>query len=509
MFQFKKVFILAIAAMMLLVAVAVQAQDAPSGDLIVVLPNDPTSLYWPNASDRTAGNAARPMYDFLVVITPQGDLQPGLATDWDISEDGMTYTFTLREGITFHNGEAFTADDVVATWEFGADEANQFSNYYQGTTVEAVDDFTVVITTPEPDPTRFTIIAQEWPIIPGDYIREVGIEGFEAAPIGTGPFIFQERIVGESISYTANPDYWVEGQPGVASVTFRVIADSATRLAAALAGDVHISPRLSAEEFAQVEAADNLNGLSYATDRIYYAAFKNIGNGVDSPVTNQLVRQAMNYAVDTQFIIDEIFLGAASPVASFTAPGTLGFSDTVEPYGYDPDLAMELLAEAGYPDGFTISMGCPNDAYLNINDVCQAVEIDLEAVGIEVELDIMSTDVYWEQEFYGATGPVFVDSWSSNLGEAFNRLEGALMPGEFFSAYTDENIVDFINQIRVTIDRDERAALYTELAAYMNENPPFIYLYQPVSFEAVNVAVQGYETNSAESYFLNAVTLAQ
>ena len=365
------------------------------------------------------------------------------------------------------------------------------------------------MTTTEPDPIFMTNIAQDWPIIPGDYMREVGIEGFEAAPIGTGPFVFVERIPGESISYIANENYWVDGQPMVDRVRFQVIADSPTRLAAVLAGDIHIVSRLSVEEFAAVEATDDVVGISYATDRVYYVAFKNIGNGEGTPLEDVRVRQALNYAVDTETIIDAIFGGAASPVASFTVEGTLGYNPDILPYPYDPDRAVELLTEAGYPDGFSITMGCPNDAYLNINDVCLAVETDLEAIGIDVELEIMSTDVYWSEEGYGATGPMFVDSWSSSLGEALNRLTGALMPGEYYNVWEDETITNYINQIGVTVDRETRAGLYNELALYMNENPPFIYLYQPVSFEAINAAVQGYMPNNAESYFLNAVSISE
>ena len=179
-----------------LFAIPVQAQE-PTGDLIIALPNDPTSLYGPNGADVTAGNAARPMYDYLIVLNAEGQYDPALATAWEVSEDGLTYTFALREGVTFHNGEAFTTEDVIATWEFGSNDANQYSgDYLAAVSVEAVDDYTIEVSTAEPDPIFMTRVAS-WEIIPGDYMREVGIAGFEAAPVGTGPFVFQERIPGE------------------------------------------------------------------------------------------------------------------------------------------------------------------------------------------------------------------------------------------------------------------------------------------------------------------------
>ena len=488
--------------------VAVAPTFAQENILIVALPNDPTSLYGPNMSDRTADNAGSPLYDTLILQTANNELLPGLATAWEVSEDNLTYTFTLREGVTFHNGEAFTADDVVATWEYGKTETNEYAGQYAiADSVTAVDDFTLQITTATPDPLFYTRISEDWPIVPGDYIREVGIEGFEAAPVGTGPFVFVERLPGERISMSKNPAYWQEGQPGVDGIEFRIIEDSSTRVAALLAGDVHVVSRLSSEEYAAVTADENVVGISYPTDRVYYVAFKNVGNGVGTPIEDVRVRQAMNYAVDKDTIIDAIFSGAASSVASFTVPGNLGYDESIAAYPYDPAKAQELLAEAGYADGFSIGMGCPADAYLNINDVCLAIETDLEAVGIDVELALLSSDVYWSEAQYGATGPMLVDSWSSSVGEAMPRIEGALTPGEYYAVWEDATIVEFLTGIQTTVDRDARAQLYRDLSVYMNENPPFIYLYQPVSFEAISAKLEGYTVNNAEQFFLAGVSI--
>ena len=152
-------------------------------------------------------------------------------------------------------------------------------------------------------------------------------------------------------------------------------------------------------------------------------------------------------------------------------------------------------------------MGCPADAYLNINDVCLAIETDLEAVGIDVELALLSSDVYWSEAQYGATGPMLVDSWSSSVGEAMPRIEGALTPGEYYAVWEDATIVEFLTGIQTTVDRDARAQLYRDLSVYMNENPPFIYLYQPVSFEAISAKLEGYTVNNAEQFFLAGVSI--
>lgn len=502
----QRLFVLLI--LLLLATGAVSAQDGPSGELVVALPNDPTSLYDPRGADITAGNAARPLYDQLITIDENNEAQPELATGWTISEDGTAYTFTLREGVTFHNGEPFNAAAVVATWEFGSDPTNDYAQTYTAVSeVEVVDDYTVTLRTAQPNPILLTLLADGWSMIPPQYMAEVGIDGFEAAPIGTGPFRFVERMPGDRIIYEANPDYWQPGLPLVERVTFRIIPDSSTRIAAVQTGEVDIVNRLSADEIILLEGSDAVNIINYPNDRVYYVAFKNIGNGVDTPLEDVRVRQALNYAVNRPGIVQAIFSGEAALVTGFVLSTNLGFDDTLEPYPYDPDQARALLAEAGYADGFSISMGCPTDAYLNINEVCLSIQRDLAQVGVDVSVEFKTSNTFWSEPGYGAVGPMFVDSWSTNLGEAINRLEGALIPGNYYTAWEDEALTALIQQIQTTVDREERAALYVDLQQMMYNDPPFIYLYQPFNFEATTARVQGYNPQPNEGYELTSVSV--
>jgi len=484
------------------------AQDnAPSGELVIALPNDPTSLYMPRTADRTSSNASWPMYDSLIFMDDNGELVPALAESWEINEEGTVYTFTLRQGVTFHNGEEFNADAVVATWEFGSDDTNDFASQYNGVIVEKVDDFTVTIDTEVPNPVFLFQLADSWAIVPPAYIAEVGIDEFANNPVGTGPFRFVERIPGDRIVYEANPDYWQAGKPGVANVTFRIIPDVATRVAAIQTGEVDIVNRLTVDDAAILQGASSVDVITYPNDRVYYVGFKNMGNGLDTPIIDPLVRQAFNYAVNREGIIAGIFGGEAVPIAGFTVSSNLGYDEMVTPFPYDPDRAVELLAEAGYADGFEISMGCPTDAYTNINTVCLAIQRDLAAIGIEVALEFRTTNSYWGEANYGAVGPMYVDSWSSAVGEALPRLQGALLPDEYYNTWQDDFITDTINTIAETVDRDERGGLYAELQQYMQDDPPFIYLYQLNLFEAVNNRVTGYAPRPAENYFIFDITV--
>jgi peptide/nickel transport system substrate-binding protein len=492
-------------SLMLLLGAAVSAQ--PEGHLVVSLSSDPTALFLPRAADRTASNASWSLYDSLVWINDDGEIVPALAESWEIAEDGVTYTFNLRRGVRFHNGEPFTAESVVATWETGIDPSNDYASVYQeASSVRALDDYTVEIVTSEPNPVFLARMVSFWGMVPPAYIREVGLDAFAAAPVGTGPFRFVERIIGDRIVMEANPDYWQEGLPKVARLTYRVIPESSTRVAAIQTGEIDIANRLSADEARLLEGAAGVRVVSYPNDRVFYVGFKNIGNGVGTPLENQLVRQAMNYAVNREGIIQAIFSGEANLIAGFVVSSNLGFDDDPAPYPYDPERARALLAEAGFADGFAISMGCPADGYVNINEVCLAVQRDLGRVGIDVSLEFRTTNSYWSEPGYGSVGPMYVDSWSSDIGEALPRLQGALLPGNYYNTWHDEVITDFVNRIASAVDRDERAALYAELQRYMFDNPPFIYLYQPNVFEAIRDTVIGYQPRAAEEYFLKSVS---
>lgn len=475
--------------------------DSPEGTLRVALSTFPNSLFIPLTAERNADNVATQLFDSLVYIDNDGVIQPALAESWDISDDGTVYTFYLREGVTFHNGEAFTADDVIATWESGS-EVGEWTDKYTLVVVEKVDDYTVTLTTEAPNPELFDTIHDFWAVIPDEYYAEVGLDEFQELPIGTGPFKFVEWVKGDHITYTANPDYWMEGYPLVETLIFRPIPESATRVAAVSADEVDIVGRLSSEEAASLEGAEGVSVISYPVTRIYYIAFNNLTTGVDQPTMDAKVRQAMNYAVDVDTIIDALFDGHGVPAAGYVASSELGYG-VVEPFGYDPDKALALMADAGYADGFEMDMACPAGAYTHFEEVCEAVTGYLAEIGITVNLEIMESGQYWELEAAKELPPLFGDSWSTGSGEALRRLTGALGGWDAaYSSWSDPVLDDLLAKISTTVDRDERKALYEELQVYMQEDPPFIYLYEPVAFEAVQDRVMDYKPHSNESYWL-------
>ena len=476
--------------------------EMPTGTLVRALSTLPNSIDLPQAAERQASTTAWQMYDSLVWFDDEGTLVPALAESWEVSEDGTEYTFYLREDVTFHNGEPFNADAVVFSWERASTAEFEYSYHWQtAASVEKVDDYTVKATTETPNALFLSTVADNWAMIPPGYYEEVGQEGFDEHPMGTGPYKFVEWVKGDHIIMEANNDYW-RGAPKIETVIYRPIPESSTRVAAIQTGEVDIVTRLSSEEAQSLLGADDVKVIKYPVTRIYYVAFNNLTSGLDQPTMDAKVRQAMNYAVDVKTINDALFDGFNKEAIGFIATSELGY-DNAEPFGYDPERAIALLEEAGYPNGFDMDMACPAGAYTHFEEVCEAVTAYLIEVGINIDLEIMESGQYWDLEAVRELPPLFGDSWSAVGGEAFRRLTGAL--GGFdvsYSSWSDPEIDRLIEEIKVNVDQGERAKLYGELQVYMREDPPFIYLYEPMTFEAVNTRVQEYNPRSAETYFL-------
>ncbi len=498
--------LLALSAVVLLFFACGQAETTEPEivTLRVAVPTFPNSLDASVAAERNAQNVSWQLFDSLVWANEQNVIEPALAERWDVSEDGREYTFFLREGVEFHNGEPFNADAVVYSWERGIQPHIEWSDRWaRAESVERVDEYTVRITTAEPDPLLLGVMAQHWNMVPPLYTQEVGDDGFGAAPVGTGPFQFVEWVREDRVVLERNDSYWREGLPLVDRVVFRPIPESSTRMAAIQTGEIDIVNRLSFEQADALERVNDVDVVTYPIDRVFYIAFNNLTTGIDQPTMDPRVRRAMNYAVDRQAIIDSLFGGRAQLATGLMTSSNLGYDPSVEPFPFDPDRARELLAEAGYPDGFEIGFAAPAGAYTNFEQVAEAVQGYLAEVGIVTELDIIESGRFWDLEAEKQLPPLFGDSWSERSGESLPRLRGALGGWDAsFSAWSDPVIDDLLDRISVTIDQDERAALYRELHRYMQDDPPFIYLYVPETFEAVRSNVRDYIPRAAEDYFL-------
>ncbi len=480
----------------------------PKGTLTAAVTTDIAALEVPRAPERNAFLVAWTMYDSLVYHAPDGSIQPGLAEKWEVSSDGTTYTFYLRKGVTFHNGELFNADSVVYTWQVYTQKDVKYANYFTGAqSVEKVDDYTVKITTKEPNAALLPFMALGWTMLPPKYHAQVGAKEFAQHPVGTGPFVFKEWVKGDHVTVTANPNWWRKGYPLIQTVIFKTIPEASTRVAALRRGEIDLATRLSAEDAQGMLGERGIQVVRYLADRVYYVAFNNVSTGKDTPIKDAKVRQAMNYAVDKQAIIKSIFGGYGTVAAGLVGPANLGYEGS-QPFTYDVAKAKQLLADAGYANGFSMGMACPSNAFLRINDVCQAVAGYFDKVGIKVDLQFMEPNAFWDLQSKKQTPPLYIDSWSCAYGEAFNRFQGALGKGATYAQWYDDKFVTLTDQIVRTVDRDKRAALYQQMQQLTQTDPPFVYLYYPDSFEATRSRVVGYTPYASEEYYLWGVGLS-
>jgi peptide/nickel transport system substrate-binding protein len=491
--------------------VAQPCMAAPKGTLKVALTSDPNSLDLCYGADRNASNAGWRLYNSLVVVNDQGLIEPALAESWKVTQGGTLYTMNLRKGVTFHNGEAFTADSVIFSWNRGKGKDVTWRKKWDIVKgIEKLDDFTIRLKLDAPYPLLLRQISYFWNIVPEGYLKEVGEDGFVKHPVGTGPFKFVEWKKGDRLVYEANPDYWEADKPKVAKIIFRPIAESATRMAAIKTGEMDIVSRLTVEEASMLKGVSNVKVVEYPVDRVFYITFNNLTSGKGKPTEHPLVRQAMNWAVDMDAIVDALFNGHGKPTNGFFVPSNLGYNASVKPFGYDPEKAKSLLKEAGYADGFSIEMAAPTGAYSQFEQVCEAIQGYLGEVGIDVKLSLMESGKYWDLEAKKELPPMFGDSWSCREGEPLERLEGTLGGWkQSYSSWSDPKIDDMLTRVAVMPDENERAAIYKELQKYMVENPPFIYLYQPMTFEAINTKVKNYKPRAAEDYYLKNVSIEE
>jgi len=354
------------------------------------------------------------VYEGLVRRNPDLTIAPELAESWEMVSPTQ-WRFHLRQGVSFHDGSPFTADDVI----FSADRVragdSDFKNRLSGVTeVVKVDDYTVDFITAEPNPIlHFTwpnwyIMSKTWAEANGvaDASRATDVENFATLHAnGTGPFKLVTREPGSKTTLEANDGWWNEANKAgnVESVTYTPLPNDATRVAALLSGQMDMVYPIPVQDIPRLEAAPNVKVIAGPEVRTMYLTMNQWkdtlpGSAVEgeNPFKDQRVREAVYRAIDIDLINQRIMRGQATAAALMVAPGVNGFTDQIERYAYDPEKSKALLAEAGYPDGFKLTFQCSNDMYLNDEAICLAISSMLARVGIEADTNVQARAQYLE-----------------------------------------------------------------------------------------------------------------
>jgi peptide/nickel transport system substrate-binding protein len=410
----------------ILAATTAFAQDK---SVTIGLTADPSHLY-PLAGEELSSNIMYyHLYDPLVKRSADLSFGPGLAESWE-NVDEVTWRFKLREGVTFHNGNAFTAADVVYTVN-KARESIRPDLVANIAEITAVDDLTVEIKTPKPYAVLPNDLA-ELLILDEEYTTATGDEAMDLQPMGTGPYKLVEWIKEEALTLEAFDAYW-GGEPRIKSVTFRPITNPATRTAALLTGEVDVIQDLAVRDVERVQREENIEVITRPSLLNVVLAMDTRAKSPTiegpNPMTDQRVRQAIAQAIDVESINSIVMNGLATPSTQFVPASHTGYVDGMnfrEMYPFDVEKSKALLTEAGYPDGFTLTLDATNDRYVNDAQIAQALASMLAKVGITLELNIMPKSNFWGYIRVPTESSSFIMSgWDVPAGDA-GSMYGAL-----------------------------------------------------------------------------------
>ena len=426
------------------------------------------------------------VYEPLVSRDKKLGLIPGLATKWS-QISPTVWRFELRKGVNFHDGALFTADDVVFSFKRSAGDGSDMKSYNSSIKeVRKVNDNVVEIETSAPFPILPDVISlvfmmnKAWcetnkATSPVD--RRKGIENaasFKAN--GTGPFRLKERQPGTRTVLVRNPRYWTSIESNVDEVVFTPIGNAATRVAALLSGEVDVMEPVPLQDIERIKSNPNLSvvqgpelrtiflGMDQKRDELLFSNVKG-----KNPFKDKRVRQAFYQAIDIETIKSRVMRGASTPAALMAGPGIKGFPvELNKRLPYDPEASRKLLAEAGYPNGFEVSMNCPNDRYVNDGDICQAVAANLARVGVKINLQT-ETKVTYFPKILSRNTSFYLLGWTAGTYDSHNILNSLLATpneqgqGQFnLGAYSNPKIDELTLKVQSETDQVKRNAMIKE-----------------------------------------------
>ncbi len=489
-----------------LAAVLVLPGTLAAKEITVGLASEPSSID-PHYHNLTPNNAlAREIFDRLIMPDDKQVLKPGLAVSWKAVDD-LTWEFKLREGVKWHDGSPFTADDVVFTFERAPDVPNSpssFGTYLKGKAIEKVDDLTVRIKTAAPYPlmpndiSTFSIISKKH----GD---GAGTEDYNSgkAAIGTGAYKFVEWVPGDRIVLERNDDFWGD-KPEWEKVTIKPIKSGPARLAALLAGDVDFIEGVPTTDIERLRDNKDITLSQGISNRVIYLHLDHFrddspfvkaadGGSIKNPLRDARVRKAISMAINRDAIVDRVMEGVAVKAGQLLPEGFFGVSGKLKPVDYDPEGAKKLLTDAGVGDGFQLTIHGPNDRYINDAKIAEAIAQMLTRVGIKTAVETMPKSVYFKRASRGAEGePEFsfiLVGWGAGTGEASSPLKSLLHTYDKergFGAsnrgrYSNQEVDKLVERALATIDDGKRAALLAQATEIAVEDGGIIPLHYQVN----------------------------
>ncbi len=450
------------------------------------------------------------VYDALVTRDKDLIKAPALATGWSV-EEPTVWRFTLRPDVTFHDGAAFDAEDVVFSVARAQSETSQFKGFVASISeVRVIDPLTVAFVTNEPDPllvdklTYIFMMDKGWAEANNVQSPQNLVDEKETYAVlnanGTGPYRLMSREPDARTVMARFDGYWGDTDGDIEEIIFNPISSDPTRIAALASGELDLLIDVPAQFVSRLEADPNIDVEQTNEFRTLFFGFE-LGSDVltygdaggTNPFRHLRVRQAIDYAIDADTIARTVMRGLAIPTGQILAPGNVGYDESLDDTVYDPDKARSLLADAGYPDGFSVTLDCPNNRYINDEQICRAVTAMLAQVGIRVSLNLMPRAQYfpklWERD-----ASMYLMGFNSPYFDGMYMAESVLMTrndetGEGiynYSLYSDSALDETIRTARSVTDPDLRDAKIQAVYRMVKDDM----LYVPVHHQVLTYAMR-------------------
>ncbi len=464
--------------------IAAPALAEPRSDVIVGMAIEPTGLDPTAAAPVAIGQVVwKNLFEGLTTVNENGDIAPQLAEAWEVSDDGLTYTFKLREGVTFHNGKPFTAETAKYSIDriIADDSVNPQKALYSAIeTVEATDAHTLTLTLSRP---AYDLLY--WLGFPAAVMVEPESEATNATvPVGTGPFEFGEWKKGNQVTLTRNPNYWGE-KPALETVTFRFIADAQAQAAALTSGGVDAIPEFAAPELVSTfETNDAFDVVPGTTGMEVVAGM----NNAKPPFDDARVRRALMMAIDRQAIIDATNSGYGTPIGSHFSPSDAGYEDLTGVLPYDPEQAKALLAEAGYGDGLQFTIKAPNRGYAE--RAAEIMQAYFAQIGVTATIESSEFPAKWLQDVFKDTNYDM-----TIIGHAEPLDIGIYARDPYYFNYDNPEFDATMKAIADATNAEERLAGYKKAQEILAEDVPALFLYAWPKIGVWNADLEGLWTN--------------
>jgi peptide/nickel transport system substrate-binding protein len=506
-------------------ALATSSAAQPTATLVIDTTAESESMDPPFVTQVSGYSVISSIFDYLVERGYDGSIQPMLADSWS-TPDPTTVAFKLHQGVKFQNGEPFTADSVKFSIDRVLDEtlatptrASFPTATYQNT--EIVDDYTVRLHFSQPEASIFDALAQCCAMLPPRYYSDNSAEYVAANPVGSGPFRLVEWVRDDHTTLASNPAYWgvntYKGAPLVPTVVFRPVPDESTRVADLLNGTADMIFDVAPDDVDGIRsmASTGFQIVPSAAARLQFIEF--MPRKTTDPLADRRVRQALNYAVDVQGLIDNLFKGLGTRQASPIVTGALGYDASVLPYEYNPTYARQLLDAAGYGNGLSLTMDLASS---DPQAPALAVIGQLKQIGVDVtpkRLELATFNNQWcvsTPQFTcqkGESSDLRMARWGGMSDPAVFLQYTTVCGGFLGDPYTcSQDVTNLAKQATGTLDQDQRAALYAQISNLLRDDPMGIYLSNAVTIYGVGPRVQGWRGATGRDYLIPTnITLTQ